>query len=158
MKPTRRPIGVWMLCAWALGLIVQVVSRTLLLSFRQTPVLEWEFTLTLPVVAITAAYIFALGAAAVGLWQRRNWGRRLFLALLTLYYGLLLVGSISVWGPLIGLSLSAPGQGWVTAVFVESICGLGFGWWYLNRNAVKCWFTADRTPHQEAGRNHGPDL
>ena len=140
----RRSIGVWMLCVWAGGLAFEIVLRALMLSIKQTEDGSWSFLLTVPAVIVTTAYVSALAAATVGLYKMRNWGRMLFLGLLTAYYGLLFVGSLPVWGPLVGIPLFSLGQGWVTAVVLESGIGLAFGWWYLNRRRVKHWFGAEK--------------
>jgi len=34
----------------------------------------------------------------------------------------------------------------VTVVVLEAGTGLGFGWWYLNRKAVKSWFGVEPRP------------
>lgn len=154
-KSQPRPAGIWMLCLWAVGLAVETVARALLLSIQQTADQTWEFSLVLPTTAITTTYVLALGAAAVGLLLRRNWGRRLFLGLITAYYGLLFAGSIALWGPLIGRPLNAPGQGWVTTVVLEASIGLGFGWWYLNRWQVKRWFGIESQPRENAHQGKG---
>jgi hypothetical protein len=140
-----------MLCVWAVGLAIEVVFRAFLLSIRQTEAGTWDFLLTVPAAIATGGYVLALFLSLVGLVRLRNWGRKLFLGLITAYYGLLFVGSIPVWGPLVGISLASPGQGWVTAVVVESSAGLAFGWWYLNRRLIKGWFgvepESERTIH-----------
>ena len=146
----RRSIGIWMLCVWAAGLAIEIVFRALLLSIKQTEDGTWNFLLTVPAVAVTTAYVSALLVAIVGLHKMRNWGRKLFLGLVTAYYGLLFTGSLPVWGPLVGMSLFSPGQGWVTAVVLESGIGLAFGWWYLNRQRVKRWFGVGSEPERMA--------
>lgn len=143
--PQRRPIGIYMLCVWAIGLAIEILFRALILSIKPAEDGTWHFLLTVPAIIVTTVYVTALGAAIVGLYKMRNWGRSLFLALLTAYYGLLFVGSLPVWGPLVGMPLFSPGQGWVTAVVLESGIGLAFGWWYLNRRLVKQWFGVEKT-------------
>jgi hypothetical protein len=139
----RRSIGIWMLCLWAVGLTVEVAFRAFILSLKPAEDGTWNFLLTVPAVAVTTVYVAALIAAIVGLVKLRNWGRKLFLGLITAYYGLLFVGSLPVWGPLVSVSLFSPGQGWVTTVVLESGVGLAFGWWYLNRRRVKRWFDVE---------------
>ncbi|MBN1582404.1 MAG: hypothetical protein JXA89_16980 [Anaerolineae bacterium] len=129
-----------MLCIWAAGLAIEILFRAFLLSIKQAEDGTLNFLLTVPAVAVTTAYVSALIVAIVGLARLRNWGRKLFLGLITAYYGLLFVGSLPVWGPLVGIPLFSPGQAWVTAVVLESSIGLAFGWWYLYRRRVKRWF------------------
>jgi len=152
-RQRRRQPGVIMLCLWSLGLGIEGIARLALYAVRLTSAGEWRFTATLPLVALSCTLAMAAGLAMVGLWRTRPWGRTLLLALATAYYGTLLVGSIGLWGPLIGLSLRAPGQGWVTMVVVEAILGLAFGWWYLNRDQIRQWFAADRSEN-----NHAPHV
>ena len=142
-RQERRPLGIWMLCVWAAGLTIEVIFRALLLSIKQAEDGTWTFLLTVPAVVVTTAYISALLAAIVGLFKMQNWARKLLLGLVTAYYGLLFVGSLPVWGPLVSMSLFSPGQGWVTTVVLESGIGLAFGWWYLNRRRVKHWFDVE---------------
>jgi hypothetical protein len=119
---------------------VETVLRTLLLSIRQASTGGWILALILPLWIVAAALAVAFGFAATGMWRLKDWGRKLFLGLSSAYYGSLLVGGLPVWGPLVGLSLRSPGQNWVTTVVVEATLGLGFVWWYLNRDKVKRWF------------------
>ncbi len=143
MNRRARPLWLVVICLWAVGLTFEAVVRTMLLAVGQTSGGEPVFTLTLTLALVGAVYAAGLVTAAAGMWWRHDWGRRLFLGLLTLYYGSLLVSGASQWGPLVGRSLHEPGQGWLTMVMVEAGGGLAFGWWYLNRNRVKAWF-ADR--------------
>jgi hypothetical protein len=92
--------------------------------------------------------VAALAVAVVGLWQRRDWARKLFLALSTVFYGTLFAGNIATWGPVVGIPWDAPGQGSVTFAILEASAGLGFGWWYLNRETVRGWFTRNRAKEQ----------
>lgn len=142
MRVFTRPPGVVALCVWSLGMLVEAVARGLFLSIRETPTQEWAFSLTLPVLALGVGYAFFLIVTVIGLWRLRDWGRHLLLAAITVHYGLLFVGSVALWGPLVGLSLRAPGQSWVSTVLLEAVLGLCFGWWYLHRAAVKRWFDA----------------
>lgn len=135
-----RPLGILMLCLWSLGLMVEIAVRIGLAALGQTPSQEWTFSLTLPLAAAAALCVIALIVTCVGLWKMRSWARRLFLIQITAYYGLLLLGSLPLWGPIIGVPIGRPGQEWVTTVLLEGIVGLGFGWWYLNRRIVRSWF------------------
>ena len=155
MRAAARPLGVAALCVWTMGMLLETVGRALFLSIEQRPTLEWTFSLTLPVLVFGGAYALLLLVTTIGLWRLRNWGRQLLLAAITVHYGLLFIGSIALWGPLVGLSLRAPGQGWVSTVLLEAVLGLSFGWWYLHRAAVKRWFGAGsrlRLTSSEAGR------
>ena len=148
MSRQTRPLWLVVMCLWAAGMIFEATARTLLLAIGQSPTGDLVFSLTLSLAIIGVVYIAGLAAAVVGMWQRRDWGRKLFLGLITLYYSSLLLSSASQWGPLVGVPLHTPGQGWVTMVLVEGIGGLAFGWWYLNRKRIKAWFAGE-----DAGRH-----
>ncbi len=141
MRAAARPPGVVALCVWTMGMLLEAVGRALFLSIGQRSTHEWAFSLTLPVLVFGGGYALFLLVTAIGLWRLRNWGRQLLLAAITVHYGLLFIGSVALWGPLVGLSLRAPGQGWVSTVLLEAVLGLSFGWWYLHRAAVKRWFS-----------------
>jgi hypothetical protein len=142
MKVFARPPGIVALCVWSVGMLIEAVARALLLSIRETPAQGWAFTLTLPVLVLGVGYALFLTATVTGLWRLRDWGRHLLLAAITVHYGLLFIGSVALWGPLVGLSLRTPGQSWVSTVLLEAVLGLCFGWWYLHRATVKRWFDA----------------
>jgi hypothetical protein len=147
MRAFARPFGVVALCVWSVGMLLEAIARALFLSIRQTPTQEWAWSLTLPVLILGAGYALFLIVTVIGIWRLRDWGRRLLLAAITVHYGLLFIGSVALWGPLVGLSLRAPGQSWVSAVLLEAVLGLSFGWWYLRRATVKSWFDAGSRLH-----------
>jgi hypothetical protein len=146
MNAHSRPLCVGVACLWAAGLAIEAVMRTLLFFVRQTSTGEWEFAVTLPISAIAGSFVLALIAALVALWRLREWGRKLLLVLITLYYGTLLGASIALWGPLTGMPIRAPGQNWVTLVVLEATAGLAFGWWYLNRRQLRACLVASPNP------------
>jgi len=136
----RRPWGIVVLCIWSSALAVEVILRAGMLALQQSPLQEWTISLTLPLAIAAAACAISLVASCTGLWRMRPWARKLFLAQITLYYGLLFFGSIALWGPVTGVPLHQSGQGWVTIVVLEGVLGLSFGWWYLCRDTVRQWF------------------
>jgi len=146
MRAFARPLGVLALCIWTIGMLLEAIARALFFSIRQVPSQEWTLSLTWPVLAFGAGWAIFLLTTIIGLWLLKTWGRRLLLVAITVHYGSLLVGSVPVWGPLVGISLWAPGQGWVSTVVLEAVLGLGFGWWYLRRSTVRSWFTGDSRP------------
>ena len=143
-----------MLCLWSVGLLVEIIVRGGLAALRQMPAHGWTFSLTLPLAAAVALSAISLAITCAGLWRTRSWARRLFLLQITLYYGLLFFSSIALWGPVVGVPIGEPGQGWVTMVLLEGVLGLGFGWWYLNRDSVRAWFTAGRQTEVSMENRH----
>jgi hypothetical protein len=139
MRKRPRLIGIATLCLWAVWLMIEAPGRTLLRALQRSMVEQRG--LWAPMIP-AGLFAVALTVAVVGLWQLRDWARKLFLALLTVFYVMLFADNIALWGPVVGTPLGAPGQGWVTIAVLEAAIGLGFGWWYLNRVAVREWFGA----------------
>jgi hypothetical protein len=119
--------------------MVEALGRALLRALQRSTVEHrgiWA-----PMIPV-GLFAVALAAVMFGLWQLRDWARKLFLTLLTVFYVVLFAGNIALWGPVVGIPLGAPGQGWVTIAVLEAAIGLGLGWWYLNRVTVREWFGA----------------
>lgn len=91
---SRRPLSLYLFVAWAFvlafntGVILWDITGPLSQLGRPSTVFGW-LSLLLAFVAP-----FGFGASVYGLWGQRPWGRRLFLMLSTLFFGINLAG---VW-------------------------------------------------------------
>jgi len=123
----RRPYGIYVIAVWALILGLQDIVRliyTLTVNIGTPPaqlhVYQWA----------SAAFSLAFVAAAIGVWQRKNWGRQLFLVAATLFFIVAIVGIFSNPPP----NISAASRWGLTFRYAVSIA---IPWIYLNLSFVK---------------------
>lgn len=134
----RRSWGIAVLCVWTGDLIVEAVLRTWLFSLRGLADGRWIVEFNWAVWTPLCLYVAVLIATLVGLLKRWGWARLTLLGAVTAYYGLLLGGSLPIWGAPAG-SLATQSTR-MSLVGSMGVIGLVFGWWYLNRPLVKSWF------------------
>ena len=95
-RSRRRPWSLYVFIAWALilafntGIVLWDLTGPLAQYGTPNTVIGW--------LSLVTAFLapFAFGASVYGLWELRPWGRYLFLAISTLFFGLNL---ISLWLP-----------------------------------------------------------
>ena len=95
-RSRRRPWSLYVFIAWALilafntGVVLWDLTGPLAQYGTPNTVIGW--------LSLVTAFLapFAFGASVYGLWGLRPWGRYLFLAISTLFFGLNL---ISIWLP-----------------------------------------------------------
>jgi hypothetical protein len=87
---------------------------------------------------LNVCFSLGFGASAIGLWQQRNWGRRLFLWMIVFWFGLNMLGLF------VPELLFSANQSQTTSSLVLNglrfVVGLILPLWYLNLPHIKVLF------------------
>ncbi len=122
-----RPYGTYIIAVWALVLGLQNIARliyTLMVANGTPPAALYAYQWVS--VAFSAAFL----GATIGLWQRKNWGRRLFLAATPIFFGVAIFGVFAA-NP---ADISDAARWGLTARYIVSVA---LPWIYLNLTFVK---------------------
>ena len=122
-----RPYGIYVIAVWALVLGLQNIARliyTLTVSTGVQPAGLYAYQWA------SVAFSVAFLGATVGLWQRENWGRWLFLSIVPIFFVVATIGVFSA-NP---ADISTATRWGLTARYAASIA---LPWVYLNLTFVK---------------------
>lgn len=131
-----RPYGIYVIAVWALVLGLQNIARliyTLAVSSGSPPAQLYTYEW----VSVAFSLIFLV--ATFGLWQRKNWGRWLFLAAVPLFF------TVATFGVFFGNlgDISTATRWGLAARYAVSVA---LPWIYLNLTFVKNAFSPTKEP------------
>lgn len=133
-----RSYGLWIIAGWSLVVAFDVSAQVaLIVSLREGLMLLPNRQLIVLLVAVDVLFVIGFCAAAYGLARRRPWGRRLFIGLTVVHFGLLLMG-LFLPGTIFSQQRQTPDQQWW--LFGRYLASLVLPVWYVNLAQVRAQF------------------
>ena len=132
--------GIFILMLWALIMVFLAVAEMLgLMAIAEfgvdaggpSPTQIW-ITFFLNIL-----FMFGFGASVYGLYQRRNWGRVIFLWSITIWSGVNIIALFILWH-YVGQKFTVTA---ITANVLRYVVSLLLPLWYLNLSHIKMMFT-----------------